>query len=341
MKLTDIGGNILKLFNRVFLMIIILIFVTACAGNDNDKSDDSLKKVSFILDWTPNTNHTGVYVAKEKGYFKDVGLDVDILLPGEVSSEQLVASGKGDFGVSYQEELIQARSEGLSVVSIGAVTQHSAAGYAAPAEKGIKTPKDFENKIYGAYGTETESVMLGLIMENDNANIENVETVLLGDSDFFAATKRDVDFVSIFYGWTGIEAELRGIDLDFIYLKDYAEELDMYAPLIITSDDMIENNPETIEKFMSAVNKGFEYTIDNPEEAATILNEAVPDLDLDLLVESSKWLAPQYKDDAPQWGIQEESRWEMIINFFYNNGVIENNVHPNDIFTNDFLPKDN
>lgn len=330
----------MRILNRVFILLLVGIMFSACSndGNSEENSEQSLQQVSFILDWTPNTNHTGVYVAQEKGYFADEGLEVEVLLPGEVSSEQLVATGKGDFGVSYQEELIQARSEGLDVISIGAITQHSAAGYASPIEKGLETPKDFEGHVYGAYGTETESVMLDLIMERDNASIDNVETVLLGDADFFASTQRDIDFVSIFYGWTGIEAELRDVDLNFFYLRDYAEELDMYAPLITTSESMIENDRETVEKFMRAVSKGFEYTIDNPEEAANILSDAAPELDPELLIESSKWLAPQYQDEADQWGIQEESRWETVINFFYENDVTENKVDASEIFTNDFLP---
>lgn len=332
---------------HIILLSLVLLLISACSGDGSDnndtneqsnETDDSLQSVKFILDWTPNTNHTGVYVAKEKGYFEEAGLDVEVLLPGEVSSEQLVTTGQGHFGVSYQEELIQARSEGLPIVSIGAVTQHSAAGYASPVDKGIETPQDFEGKVYGAYGTETEQIMLSHIMSENDANFEEVETVQLGNSDFFAATQRDVDFVSIFYGWTGIEAELRDIDLNIVYLKDFSDELDMYAPIIFTSEEMIENDPETVKKFMGAVSKGFDFTIENPEDAADILVAAEPELDPELITESSKWLAPQYQDDAEQWGIQELSRWEKLINFFYENDMIENNIDVSEAFTNDFLP---
>src|SRR5699024_3825855 len=146
-------------------------------------------------------------------------------LPGEVAAEQLLASGKGDFGVSFQNELTQARSEGIPVVSIGAIIQHSTSGYASPAEKGIKTPQDFEGKVYSAYGSVSEEVMLNFIMEENDADFDEVEFVLLGNTDFFASTQRDIDFVNIFYGWTGIEAEIRGVDLNMIYSQDHAKEL--------------------------------------------------------------------------------------------------------------------
>src|SRR5690606_40062348 len=89
--------------------------------------------------------------------------------------------------------------------------------------------------------------------------------------DFFTAVKRDIDFSWIYYGWTGIEAELRNVPLDIIYLKDLDPVLDFYTPTLITNESMIQKDPETIKKFLRAVKKGYEYAIDHPEEAADIL----------------------------------------------------------------------
>jgi ABC-type nitrate/sulfonate/bicarbonate transport system substrate-binding protein len=97
---------------KKLLLFFGFLFIWSLAGCSSDEptagEKDSLKKVSIVLDWTPNTNHTGIYVAKEKGYFKKHGLDVEILLPGEAGADQLVASGKAEFGVSYQEGITQA-----------------------------------------------------------------------------------------------------------------------------------------------------------------------------------------------------------------------------------------
>src|SRR5690625_3806368 len=131
------------------------------------------------------------------------------MLPGEVGANQLIASGSADFGVSYQEGLTQARSEGLPVVSIAAVMQHNTAGYASPVDKDITEPADFEGKKFGAYGSDLERAMMKTIMEQNGADIDQVEFITTGDSDFFVAVKRDVDFSLVFQGWTGIEAELR------------------------------------------------------------------------------------------------------------------------------------
>lgn len=138
------GGIIMKKVLHITLLACIIVILSSCVQEDEIENEDGLTSVSFVLDWTPNTNHTGIYVAKERGYFEDHGLDVEILLPGEVGANQLVASGKADFGVSYQERIPMARAEGLPLVSIAAVIQHNTAGYMSPVDKDITEPKDFE-----------------------------------------------------------------------------------------------------------------------------------------------------------------------------------------------------
>ncbi len=182
--------------------ICSLLLLSGCAGNGPDNqtgSEDSdskqdLKKVTVVLDWTPNTNHTGLYAAKDKGYFKEEGLDVEIIMPGEAGADQLTASGKADFGVSYQESITEARVQGVPLVSIAAVIQHNTSGFASPAEKNIKSPKDFEGKTYGGWGAPVEKSVIDSLMKKENANIDKVSIVNMGDADFFTAVKRDIDF---------------------------------------------------------------------------------------------------------------------------------------------------
>nr|WP_289039439.1 ABC transporter substrate-binding protein [uncultured Allobacillus sp.] len=333
----------MKKWIRIFLFVGI-IFLAACGQSDESKGSDEegnadLTPVKFALDWTPNTNHTGIYVAKEKGFFKEQGLDVEILLPGEVGVNQLLAAGKADFGVSYQEGLTQARSEGLPLVSIAAVMQHNTAGYASPVEKGITSPKDFEGKKFGAYGSDLEKAMMTTLMENDNANVDEVDFITTGDSDFFVAVERDVDFSLVYYGWTGIEAELRGVDLNMVYLADFSDKLDFYTPILATNEKMISEDPELVEAFTHAAVKGYEFAIEQPEEAAQVLIDEVPDLDPELVKRSQEWLSPRYKDDADHFGIQEQERWQKFADFLLENNIIDEAVDIDQAFTNEFLPE--
>ena len=130
------------------LMVSMLFAFAACGGNDENNSEEALEKTTVILDWTPNTNHTGLYVALDKGFYEEAGLDVDIIQPMEGSSTTLIATGQGDFGVTYQEDVTYALTsqEPLPVKAIAAVIQNNTSGFASRKSENIETVKDFEGK---------------------------------------------------------------------------------------------------------------------------------------------------------------------------------------------------
>ena len=140
----------------LLITVVLLLFLAACQKGTTVEQE--LQKVTIVLDWVPNTNHTGIYIAKENGYYDDEGLEVDIIQPSEGGSADLIAAGKGEFGISYQEQVTYARTADnpLPVVAIAAIIQHNTSGFASPAEKNIKTPADFEGKKYGGWGSPME-----------------------------------------------------------------------------------------------------------------------------------------------------------------------------------------
>jgi ABC-type nitrate/sulfonate/bicarbonate transport system substrate-binding protein len=332
---------------KLIFILLAALFLSACGSdeanengnNDKAKSEKESKKITVVLDWTPNTNHTGLYVAKDQGYYVEEGLDVEIIMPGEAGADTLVASGKADFGVSYQENITQARIQGVPIVSIAAVIQHNTSGFASPVDKNIVSPKDFEGKKYGGWGSPIEESVITSLMNQENANPEEVSIINIGDTDFFTAVERDVDFTWIYYGWTGVEAELRGKDINMVYLTDYSENLDYYTPVLATNENMIENNPETIKAFLNATSKGYQFAIDKPDQAADILIEAVPDLDPELVRKSQEWLSPRYQDDAKRWGEQKLEIWENYSNWMFKNKLLEKELESEKAFTNEFLPE--
>lgn len=319
------------------LLGVLLLIVAGCGSGEAGKSD--LKPVKFVLDWTPNTNHTGIYVAQEKGYFKDEGLDVEIMLPGEAGASQLVATGKADFGINYQESIMMARNEGLPIVSIAAIMQHNTAGFASPVEKGITKAADFEGKVYGSGMDGLAAAIMKTAMEENGADFSKLEATNIGTSDYFVAVKRDIDFSLVFQGWTGIEAEIRGEELNMIYMKDLSEGLDFYTPVIATNEKLIVDNPELAEKFIRAAVKGYEFAVDNPAEAAEILIKAEPDLNEELVEKSQAWISEQYIDDASSFGVQEMGRWEAVRDFMLEHELIEADFDVSKAFTSEFLPK--
>ncbi len=324
-----------RMMIAILMLALTTLLVAACR---QPEVNQELRPVTLVLDWTPNTNHTGLYVAQAKGYFKDQGLDVTIMLPGDAGVIQTVASGNAHFGVSYQEELTLARVQDVPAISIAAVIQHNTSGFASPAHKNIKSPKDFVGKTYGGWGSPVEEAVIESVMQLEGASASDVNFINIGDVDFFTAVQRDIDFAWAFYAWTGIEAELRDFPLNMIYVKDLSPQLDYYTPILITSEELATEDPELVKAFMAAVTQGYEFAIANPEAAAEILIAAEPDLDPELVRASQLWLADKYQDDAPRWGEQKLEVWQGYTDWMLSKGLLEKEIDVKQAFTNDFLP---
>lgn len=330
-----------RVISLVAATMASMMFLVGCGTKKENAENNDLQKVKLILDWTPNTNHTGFYVAQEKGYYKELGLDVEIIQPSEGSSLQLMAAGQGDFAVSYQEDLTFARTSDtpLPVKAIAAIIQNNTSGFASPKEKGIETVKDFEGKVYGGYGGPSERAILQAVMEKNGADFSKLTTVDVGTEDFFIATKNNIDFEWTFEAWTNIQAKLKGFDINYIPVRELDESLNYYTPIIAASEDTIANKKDMVSKFMEATSKGYEYAIQNPEESAKILISKVPEIDEELAIESQKFLANEYKADSPRWGEMKDSIWTNYTNFLFDKGLIEKNMESSEAYTNEFLPQ--
>ena len=323
-------------YSIVGLLIIIFISVL----NIGCQPQRTLQKVSLVLDWTPNTNHTGFYIAKDKGWYEDQGIQLEIVEPAEGALPvQVVAAGQADFGISFEEEVTHARAVDVPVVSIAAIIQHNTTGFASPEKKDITSPRDFEGKKYGSFGLPIEREVLSALMSADGADVNKVEFVDVGFADFFTIIQKDIDFSWIFYGWTGIEAEIRGVPLNIVMLNQWFDYLpDYYTPVVITGEKEINEKPEMIRKFMTATSMGYEFAISNPQEAAEILIRNVPEINTELVKRSQQWLSKEYKSDAPRWGEQKLEVWQNYPNWMYDHGLLPKAIESEKAFTNEFLP---
>jgi ABC-type nitrate/sulfonate/bicarbonate transport system substrate-binding protein len=314
-----------------------IIFYNKISQKRENKKPDLREKVSVLLDWTPNTNHTGLYVALDKGYFDNEDLDVDILQPGEGENNQAVAAGKADFGISSQESVIQARSEGLPVVSIAAIIQHNTSGFASLEKSNITSVKNFEGKRYGGWGSPIEETVIKALMQDHKADYSKIKNITIGTTDFFKTIGRDSDIQWIFYGWDGVEAKRRGMKLNILMLKDLNPIFDYYTPVIITNEEHLNNRKDQVFRFMKAVKKGYNYAIENPEKAAAILYNKVPELNKELVELSQLYLSKEYKSDASVWGLQKEKVWSRYISWLSDHELIKNNIETQKSYTNEFV----
>lgn len=295
------------------------------------------QKVTVLLDWFPNTNHTGLYVAREKGYFTENNLEVDILQPGEGENTQVIASGKADFAISSQESVTLARAKDIPIVSLAAIIQHNTSAFASLKTADIESVKDFEKKRYGGWGSPIEEATLKAVMTEAGADYTKVKNITIGTSDFFATIGRDSDFQWIFYGWDGVEAKRRGLELNTIMLKDLNSVLDYYTPVLITNENHIREQKELLKSFMSAVVAGYEFASMYPEESSGILLKYAPELNSELVKESQKWVSSEYKKDVEKWGVQKGDVWKRYADWLYEHKLIEKPVDAEKAFTNAFI----
>lgn len=325
----------IKCFSVIIIVLIAISFAGCTQAPQNEQPE--LKKVTVTLDWTPNTNHTGLYVAKVKGYYEEAGLDVEIIQPASGTAEQLVGTGKAHFGISYQEAVTFARLNQVPVVSIAAVIQHNTSGFGSLKEKGIVTPKDFEGKRYGGWGSPVEEATIKSVMEDVGADFSEVEILNTGAADFFVTSEENADFSWIFFGWDGIAAQLKGVELNYIEVAELDEALDYYTPVLITGERTIAEDPELVQKFMDATTKGYLFAIDNPKDAAEILLANAPELNRDLVLASQEWLKDKYQAEAEAWGKQKLEVWANYADWLFERELIEEKLDVEKAFTNDFL----
>lgn len=325
------------------LLLTLTLLLAACSpsgGSGQTATATPPTTMRVGLDWTPNTNHSGLYLARDKGFYQEQGLDVEIMQAQEGGTvEQLVAAGRLDVGVSYQEAVTQARAEGLPIVSVAAIMQHNTSGFASRASANIRSAKDFEGKTYGGFGSPIEEAVLRGLMECAGADFDKVKLVDIGATDFFVATERgDVDFAWIFAGWTGIEARQRGIALNTVLLNEQQCIPDYYTPVLITSEQLIATKPELLQRFVAATSKGYGLAISAPDEAAAVLLAAAPELDTQLVQQSQQYLAQQYQADAPRWGEQKATTWQAYAQWMADRKLLKKQIVPEQAFTNQFLP---
>jgi len=296
--------------------------------------------VRVALDWTPNTNHTGLLVAEELGFFEEVGLKLRLVEPDPTVAVPLVAVGRAEFGIASQEYVTMARAQGIPIVSIATLYPHNTSGFAAPADRGIQSPSDLIGKTYAGWGSEMEELMIRTVTELAGAAAPDVEIIDIGTIDFTTAVRLDIaDFYWIFYGWQGVHAELQGIAFDFLPLRDLAEVLDYYTPVLITNERMLAEEPDLVARFLTAVARGYTTAAIDPTASAELLLDYAPELDRDLVMASQSWLADESVRVVSEWGWQRQAVWSEFAAWAFENGLIDVAIDPLAAFTNDFLPR--
>lgn len=327
-----------KIF-AVLLALTLLFSLAACgAGNQ----EPGLYEVVLCLDWTPNTNHTGFYVADSLGYYEEEGIKIKIVQPPEDGAEIMTASGQAQFGISFQDTLAAAFAleEPIEVTAVAAVLQHNTSGIISRKGEGMDTPAGLENKRYSTWNSPIELKMVEHLMKKDGADHKKLQLVPSVTNEAEALRNGDVDAIWIYYGWAGIACEVSELDFDYFNMSDMEKTFDYYTPVIVGNNAFLEENPDLAKAFLRATEKGYRYAVENPEEAAQLLVKGDTTGSLigseTLVTESQKWIASQYIADSEKWGYMDADRWNGFYQWLYEEGLVDRDITDKG-FSNNYL----
>lgn len=332
----------MKKFIAILLAGVLVFAFAACTNtNDNNATDGNasagdtkeLTPITVCLDWTPNTNHTGLYVADALGYYEEAGLKVSIVQPPEDGAELMTASGQAQFGVSFQDTIAAAydQSEPLPVTAVAAMLQHNTSGIITRKGEGAHTPAGLAGMRYSTWNSPIEIKMMQHIMEKDGASFDELEILPnTVTNEAQALLNKDTDAIWIFYAWAGVACELSELEFDYFDFKDIDPVFDYYTPILVANNDFLKNSPDVAKAFLAATAKGYEYAANNPKEAAQILIDGDTTGSLNgseaLVNASQEWIAKEYISDAPYWGHIDENRWNAFYTWLYENELTQNDL---------------
>ncbi len=329
----------MKHFKKIILFLIVTAMALAMTACKTEQTD-----ITFVLDWTPNTNHTGLYVAMEKGYFSKAGLNVKIVQPPEDGAEMMVGAGQAQFGISFQDTMAHALvgENELPITAVAAVIQHNTSGILSRKGEGMDTPKGLEGKRYATWDLPIEKATIKQVMENEGGDFSKVELIPSTVTDEVSALKsKSVDAIWVYSAWGKAACDIVNLPTDYFAFRDIDPVFDYYTPVVIANNSFLEEDPETAKAFMAALSKGYEYASANPKAAADILMESVPELKSNplLIYASQNELAKEYQADAPRWGEIDKGRWSGFYGWLNQYDLLEDPILADKGFTNEFLPE--
>lgn len=345
-------GKVLKrsvsLSRRAFLgaSACSALALAGCSGDasaDASTSSDSedLTPITFVLDYTPNTNHTGVYVAIEKGYYADEGLDVTVVQPPEDGADAMVGTGQAQLGVGYQDTMANylGSSDPLPVTATAAIVQHNTSGIISRQGDGITSPKGMTGKRYGTWDQDVEKAIVRTVVEQDGGDWDEVTLVPANSTDEISGLRADqFDAIWCYEAWAGQNAKIQDYPVDYWAFRDINETFDYYTPVIIANDSYLQENPDVVKAFLRATKKGYEDAIADPEATAEILVNANPEIDPDLAQASQEYLADQYVADAQYWGYIDPERWSRFYAWMNDEGLTPVELEISGGYSNEYLP---
>lgn len=289
------------------------------------KSASEVQEINFALDWTPNTNHIGLYVAQSQGLYEQAGLKVNILPAPEDGAEALVASGGAHFGISFQDTLASLldNNQDMPLCVVSSILQHNTSGIISLAENNITSPAKMAGHTYATWEIPIEQDIVKTCVIDDGGNWDEVRLVPSTVTDELSALEsKQVDCIWVYEAWAKVKCDLAGLKTNYFSFASINPVFDYYTPLIVGNLNFCSEDAELAKKFLEATAQGYRFASEHPNKAAEILLEAVPELESNLVHASLEMLAPNFIDDKGKFGTISKERWKAFYNWLYDQHLV-------------------
>ncbi len=324
------------MMKKMILILITVLAIGIVAGCKNDSVEkEHSYNIKIMLDYYTNTNHAGLYYAKEKGYFNEAGYEIQIVESGETDPLALLATDKIDFAYSYEENIIfsQNSDEKMPVKAISKIIDYNTSGFMYKKSLGINSFSDFAGKSYGSWNSELEQAIIDSLEKKYELNDPIIKKSAITGS--VADLDNGIDFLWVFEGWDMTLLKSQGVEeeYEFMSLKELDSNLDFYTPLIASKNNV---NTKKAEDFLEILNRGYKECFENKEECASILTDTSSELDEEHVNLSLEYLENKIIVGS-EFGYMEESKWKNFYNWLSENGVVQKEINYKELFTNEYI----
>lgn len=318
------------------LLIILSLVLGGCRGADG-VSPEPVTQTRLTMGYIPNIQFAPVYVAIEKGYFREAGFEVELEYGNEADAVALVGAGEQTFAIASGEQVLLARAQGLPVTYVAAWYQDFPVGVVAKSDQEIRVPENLSGERVGIPGLYGASYIgFKALLSAGGLTESDVDLRSIGFNQVEALATDQVDAAVIYLANEPIVLRSQGYQVDVIRVADYIQ---LVGNGLVTNDDTIQNQPEQVRSFIEALLKGIKDTIENPSEAYEISKEYVENLaeadatiQREVLDESIKLWASE------QLGFSSAAGWINMQQVLLDMGLLNESLDLNKVFTNDFLP---
>lgn len=314
----------------------LILFLTACVLSCAQPQTENQDQIDFILDWKAQMEHAGFFVAKSKGFYKKAGIDVNILEgTGAPTAARVVGNGTYKLGVASGAATVMSRAQGIPIVSLAVINQHSPVVVYSLVDKNIRTPEDLIGKRIGVNVGGTKHREFQAFLRKKNISEDQIELMGMSEASPAPLLAGQVDAMLGYTEDQPVTVELRGYKVNRLSLAEHG--IDVYSTNIIANETFLQENGDLAKRFLQASLEGWQYAIDHPEEAVAAYMSERPESDEAFNKANFESLIPilQSEDVAKQGvGAQTLERWTSTQDILFDLGQIKEKVDLSKLFSN-------